>query len=107
MKVYLEDIAYNTYMPMVETFNFVYSHGWLEEQVGYDIVNLEAPVDEYNLVDGIYNVTAVKPNGDELPSFLYFWHDERGQQHGFVCAANDSEAQSYAKRKFEMKANTI
>lgn len=107
MKVYLEDIHYNTFMPMLETFNYVYSSGWLEDQVGYDIVNLEATIDEYNLTDGIHKVTAVKPDGNEIPSLLYFWHDERGQQHGFVCAVNDSQSQNYAKRRLETKASGI
>lgn len=107
MKIYLEDVYHDTFMPMVETFSYVYSHGWLEDQVGYYVVNLEATADEYNLADGIHEVVAVKPNGDEIPSLLYFWHDDEGQQHGFVCAMNDSEAQGDAKRKFEIRAHSI
>lgn len=107
MKVYLEDIDHNIFMPLVNTFKRVYAYGWLELKVGNDIIYLEPDINQQNLTDEVYKVIAVTPDGCELPSFLYFWHDNRGHQHGLVCAANDSMAQDCARSVFEKRMRHI
>lgn len=99
------------------TFSFVYFHGNLDDDLGYDIVLIE--VDDLNTItkDGIYDVNVIKTNGDTVEAKLYFWIAEKlaniatGEtmkfNRGLIVYADDTEAIEYAKNKFESKCQWL
>jgi hypothetical protein len=107
MKLFIENIDGKVATKKPKTAHYVYAHGVLEDVVGYDIVCYNAATDKFDFRhDRIEPVTAVLPNGNEIPAFLYFWHaapatesqkeamriDPAYRAHGRLVARNDTVA---------------
>lgn len=89
---------------------FVYAHGWLEESNGYDLIGMKPDdLSEFKKrKDGIYECEFWDNDSDRRThSYIYWWHDETGRQHGLVCHRSDSRANEYAKEMYEMKARLL
>lgn len=85
----------------------VYAHGWLEESNGFDLVGLKTDeISEFEKrKDGIYCVEFWNNDRDRRThSYLYWWHDKEGRQHGLVCQRSDVNANEYARKKYDERA---
>ena len=124
-KLYIEGLNangdYEAFVDSANTCHFVYAHGKLQDLAMYDIV-LCAEDDDFDFrKDREEDVIAVLPNGKEVNSKLFFWHDEdhlwpsrvrHGPQgtwgcHGLVVASDDTEAIQYARERYEQKARFV
>lgn len=114
----IEQGTYNKYDNGKEltTFSYVYLHGELDDEIGFDIVAIE--VDELNNLteSGIYDVNVIKPNGDTVEAKLYFWQVDRVYDfsgntmkvnRGLIVYSDDTESVEYAKSKFEIRADYL
>lgn len=117
MKLYIEDIDHNTFENKGEnTAHFVYADGTIEP--GYDIVTYaEGDVFDFEH-DRIEDVTAVWPDGTEIPARLFFWHEVPENElrkaymkenpvwgcHGRVVALSDTEALEIAAAKYNERS---
>lgn len=120
-KLYIEGRNYETAIDskLLKTCNFVYAHGELQKRAMYDITTC---IEEFDYVtDRIEEVIAVLPNGDEIPSRLFFWHSSPDDEadaayarrnptylcHGLVCALSDIEALECAQHAFDEESSFI
>lgn len=91
----------------LETVDWVYAHGELNNLAGYDIVDRLKVKPFDNKSDRIEDVYAILPDGREIPSHLYFWLDKKSFAHGLIVSRLDKEANEYAKNAYERKARYI
>ena len=104
-----------------KTCHYVYAHGRLERKAGYDIVGYSATQGFDFKNDRIENVIAVLPDGEEVESTLFFWHEEpyddackRAMErdpvygcHGLLVASDDTGYLIDARIKFDERRDFI
>lgn len=104
LRLYIEDQDHNVFSGAVRTCHFVYAHGKLQRRVGYDLVNHGG--DFNSRKTRMEDVTAVLPDGKEIPSTLFYWN--RGWGYcGLVVQKGDTKAMEYAQRMYEERAKFI
>ena len=116
-KLYIENRDGKTAVDAPHTAHFVYADGELENHAGYDIVCCADT--KFNFRDDrIEDVVAVLPDGTEIESKLFFWHELHGSDdlwyermirrtmaedpvyccHGRLVAKTDTAAVNRAQR---------
>ena len=100
-------------------FDFVYLHGDLEKEVGYDLVFCDSALTNIrrngDLDTGIFDVNIVVPNlnNKTYNAIIFYWEDNQnttnivGKTHGLICLKNDEEACKYALEIYKNKSMCI
>lgn len=86
-------------------FNYVYLHGDLELENGYDIVDTETK-EEQNIPEGIYNIEVVLHDGRIVPGRLYYWKGFDEIYHGLIVKPTDEEGINYALEYYDNRMST-
>lgn len=86
----------------------IYLDGKLEELNGYDIVDV-LPRDFRGIArrNLVQQVEVVFIDGTRHDAIAYTWMDLNSVFHGLVCAKDDKEANEYALKKFNERAEHI
>lgn len=109
MKIYIEDQSHKTALgdwTKTERLPFVYAHGRLEKMAGFDLLNISKG-EKFDRTPRTENVTAVLPDGKEVPAQMYFWVGPNDINRGLVVKNDDYQAEVYAKEKFSKRADFL
>lgn len=87
-------------------FGFVYLHGELEKQNGYDLVSTET-LEEQELEDGIYDVEVYLHDGKVKPGKLYYWKNSNNLQRGLIVNPDKEEDVKFALDNYTKKAEYL
>ena len=103
MKIYAFDNDFNSHKN-VDLWSYVYLHGSLEEEVGYDLVGCKRKPKKA----GIYDVEVVLPDGNVRNAILYYWKDTDNDDRGLIIDKFDiEEMHIYALKMYREKAGVI
>ena len=129
--LYAENINNETYVKTDYSTSFVYLHGELEKENGFDLLGTTKS-DHSNcdlgLNDGVYLVNVIFANGKTEKCLLWYWHSpikfkledffglqrqkmpvqiNNGCQKGLICRIGDNESNEYALEMFNARAEHL
>lgn len=107
MKVYGFTINYKCAIKTNAVTSFVYAHGELEKEIGYDLVWI--PEHGVRAKDeGIYDCVFVYPDGETTEAKIFLWKAETFPCiHGLVVKATDTTYLQDAQSKYDCKTEFI
>ena len=103
MKVYGMTIDYRCAIETNAITSFVYAHGKLEDEIGYDLVWIPNYLRASDIPEGTHDVDFIYPQGKKVKAKLYIWSDDDGNSHGLCCDITDKDANTDARRKCNRK----
>ena len=83
--------------------SFVYAHGKLDREIGYDLLWIPNYFQARDIPEGIHDVDFIYPQGKKVKAKLYIWSDDYGDSHGLCCDITDKDANTDARRKYNRK----
>lgn len=113
MKIFIESIDHRIaacdgewWKQGFKTLSLVYAHGRLQDEAGFDLLAVRDEDYPDETTSEITDVTAVLPDGREIPSRMYRWYVPSKfspHQTGLLVAINDTRAEAYAKARYEAR----
>ena len=97
-------LKHGDYNHQLPTTGWIYLHGELQEEAGFDLCHIDQVPEE----EGIYDCEVILPNHDTRQCKLYYWKSKRRKiDRGLIVLADHPGDNKFAEIKYRIRSDGL